>query len=47
MKYKFFNKTADIKFQAYGKNLEEAFINAALAMTSIMIDYKLIKGLRY
>ena len=36
--YKFFPKTADAKFQAYGKTLEEAFANAALAMSSVMTD---------
>jgi SHS2 domain-containing protein len=37
-KYKFLEHTADAKFQAYGKTLEEAFSNAALAMFSIMTD---------
>ena len=34
MKYKFIPHTADIKFQAYGKNIEEVFSNSALAMLS-------------
>lgn len=38
MKFKFFEHTADARFQAYGKNVEEAFSNAALAMFSIMVD---------
>lgn len=38
MKYKFLEHKADAKFQAFGKSLEEAFSNAALAMTSIMIS---------
>ncbi|MDO8740543.1 MAG: archease [Candidatus Woesearchaeota archaeon] len=42
-KYKFFEHTADAKFQAYGKTLEEAFSNAALAMFSVMTDIKKIK----
>ena len=42
-KYKFFEHTADAKFQAYGSSLEEAFSNAALAMFSIMVDTKTIK----
>ncbi len=40
MKYKFLEHTADAKFQAFGKSLEEAFSNAALAVMSIMIDPK-------
>lgn len=32
MKYKFLPHTADVKFQAYGKSLEEAFINSAAAL---------------
>lgn len=39
-KFKFFPKTADAKFQAYGATLEEAFANAAVAMFSIMTDTK-------
>jgi SHS2 domain-containing protein len=34
VKYKFLDHTADIKFQAYGKTIEEAFENSALAMLS-------------
>ena len=37
-KYKFFEHTADAKFQAYGKSVEEAFSNAALAMFSVITD---------
>ncbi|MBU0929711.1 MAG: archease [Nanoarchaeota archaeon] len=44
MKYKFLEHRADAKFQAFGKSLEECFINAALAMTSVMTDYKKIKS---
>lgn len=32
MRYRFLKHTADAKFQAFGKNLEEAFSNAATAM---------------
>jgi SHS2 domain-containing protein len=32
MKYKFFKHTADIKFQAFGKNIEKVFENSALAL---------------
>lgn len=42
-KFKFFDHTADTKFQAYGKNLEEAFSNAALALFSIMTDTEKIQ----
>jgi SHS2 domain-containing protein len=37
-KYKFFDKTADAKFQAYGNSLDEAFKNAQEAMMSVMYD---------
>jgi len=37
-KYDFLPHTADVKFRAYGKDLEEQFINAALACTSVMFD---------
>ncbi len=43
MKYKFLEHTADAKFQAYGKNLEEAFSNAALAMFSVMCETEKIE----
>ena len=43
MKYKFLKHTADAKFQAYGKTIEESFANAALAMFSVMTDIKRIK----
>jgi len=35
-KYEFLPHTADVKFIAYGKTLEEAFTNAALATTAVM-----------
>lgn len=40
IRFRFFPHTADAKFQAYGKTLDEAFSNAALAMFSIMVDTK-------
>ena len=43
MKYKFLEHTADIKFQAFGKSLEEVFENSALAMFNAMSDDK-VKG---
>jgi SHS2 domain-containing protein len=35
-KYKFFDKTADAKFQAFGYTLDEVFKNAQEAMISLM-----------
>ncbi len=43
MKYKFLEHTADIKFRAFGKNLEEVFENSAYALTKVICDDK-IKG---
>ena len=43
-KFKFFEHTADAKFQAYGKSLGEAFSNAALAMFSVIIDTNKVNG---
>ena len=40
MRYEFLEHTADAKFRAYGSTLEEAFGNAALAMTAVMTDVK-------
>jgi SHS2 domain-containing protein len=35
-KFRFLDHTADAKFQAYGRTVEEAFANAALATVSLM-----------
>jgi SHS2 domain-containing protein len=35
-KFKFLEHTADVKFQAFGKNIEEAFDNSALALKEII-----------
>ena len=35
-KFRFLDHTSDAKFQAYGRTLEEAFSNAALATVSLM-----------
>ncbi len=43
MKYKFLNHTADIKFQAFGKSLEECFENAGYALFEIMFEKIKIK----
>ncbi len=37
-KFRFLEHTADAKFQAFGRTLEEAFANAALATASLMWD---------
>ena len=44
MKYRYFDHTADIVFKAYGKNLEEQFSNAALALFGVMIDPSKVKA---
>ncbi len=44
MKYEFLEHTADAKFRAYGKSLEEAFANAAEAMFSIMANPKEVEA---
>jgi SHS2 domain-containing protein len=43
VKFKFLEHTADIKFQAFGKTLEEAFKNSALAMANLIFKGK-VKG---
>ncbi|WP_440952718.1 archease [Methanococcoides sp. FTZ1] len=37
-RYEYLEHTADAKFRAYGKTVEEAFENAALAMFNVMIN---------
>ncbi len=44
MKYKFLEHTADIKFQAFGKNIGEVFENSALALKEAICGKKKIKG---
>jgi SHS2 domain-containing protein len=41
-KFKFLDHTSDAKFQAYGRTMEEAFANAALATASLMWDVRTI-----
>jgi len=43
IKYKYLPHTADVKFVAYGKNLEECFVNCLIATINIMTDSKIIK----
>ena len=42
--YEFLKHTADAKFRAYGKDLEEAFANAAYATIDIITDHKKVKA---
>ncbi|MGB9938502.1 archease [Methanosarcina sp.] len=42
--YEYLEHTADIKFRAYGKTLEEVFENSALAMFNVMIDTEKVSG---
>ncbi len=42
--YEYLEHTADVKFLAYGKTLEEVFENSALAMFNVMIDTRKISG---
>lgn len=44
IKYKFLKHTADIKFQAFGKNAEEVFENSALALKESMFGKIKIKS---
>jgi len=47
-KFIFLDHTADAKFQAFGRTLEEAFANAALATASLMWDVDSVsKRVRY
>lgn len=41
MQFKFLKHTADVKFQSFGKTLEEAFKNSALATAKIIIEDKI------
>ncbi len=41
--FEYLEHTADAKFRAYGKTLEEAFPNVALAFYNLLIDTRTIK----
>jgi len=43
MKFKFFEHTADVGTEAYGRDLNELFENAALATSEVMTDTKQIR----
>lgn len=42
--YEYLEHTADIKFRAYGKTLEEVFENSALAMFNVIINTEKVSG---
>ncbi|NCN52077.1 archease [archaeon] len=41
LKFKFFSHTADIKFRAYGKSLDEVFKNSSYALINSVVDSKI------
>ncbi len=41
--WEYMEHTADAEFKAFGRTLEEAFGNAALAMFNILLDIKIVK----
>ncbi|MEK6913262.1 MAG: archease [Nanoarchaeota archaeon] len=45
-KFKFLEHTADVKFQAFGKNVEEVFENSALALKETICGKIKIKGIK-
>lgn len=45
MKFKFLSHTADVKFQAFGKTLNEVFENSGLALINVFYERK-IKNLK-
>ena len=46
MKYRYLDHTADAMFESYGKNIEEAFVNSALAMFNILTDITKVKAVK-
>lgn len=42
--YEYLAHTSDVQFRAYGKNLEQSFINAAYAMADIITDHTQVKA---
>lgn len=43
-RFKYLDHTADVKFQAYGKTLNEAFSNLILATTNVLTDVNKIQN---
>ena len=46
IKYKFLEHTADVKFNAYGKNVNKTFENSAIAMFKSMYTGKINKTMK-
>lgn len=46
MRFKFLEHTADVKFQAFGKTMEEAFVNSALALKEVICGKLKIKQVK-
>ncbi len=46
MKFKYLDHTADAMFESYGKDMEEAFVNSALAMFNILTDITKVKAIK-
>ncbi|HRZ86054.1 MAG TPA: archease [Candidatus Paceibacterota bacterium] len=46
IKYKFLSHTADVKFKAFGKNINECFENSAYAVINTMYDGKIKSKLK-
>lgn len=44
MEFEYLEHTADVKFKAYGKTLEEAFCNALRASMNVIVDIQKVKG---
>ena len=42
-KFRYLDHTADVKFQAFGRDIEEAFANAALATTNVITDVNKVR----
>ncbi len=42
--FEYLEHTADVKFRAYGRSLEETFENAGLAMVAAMIDLSAVRA---
>lgn len=42
-KFEYLEHTADVKFRAYGKSIEEQFANAALAFYNVLTDTKKVE----
>ena len=43
LKFEFFDVTADVGYRAYGKSLENAFENAAIAMFEVVTDTSVVR----